>query len=46
MTAAAVGTGLKFNIRIEFGGETRPDPEAVEKINALLGEVDDTLRLK
>ena len=46
MTTAAVGTGLKFNIRIEFGGETRPDPEAVEKINALLGEVDDTLRLK
>ena len=46
MTTAAVGTGLKFNIRIEFGGETPPDPEAVEKINALLGEVDDTLRLK
>ena len=46
MTAAAVGTGLKFNIRIEFGGETPPDPEAVEKINELLAEVDDTLRLK
>ena len=46
MTTAAVGTGLKFNIRIEFGGETRPDPEAVEKINELLAEVDDTLRLK
>ena len=46
ITAAAVGTGLKFNIRIEFGGETRPDPEAVEKINELLAEVDDTLKLK
>ena len=46
MTTAAVGTGLKFNIRIEFGGETRPDPEAVEKINALLAEVDGALRLK
>ena len=46
ITAAAVGTGLKFNIRIEFGGETRPDPEAVEKINALLAEVDDTLKLE
>ena len=43
---AAVGTGLKFNIRIEFGGETRPDPEAVEKINELLAEVDGALRLK
>ena len=46
MTTAAVGTGLKFNIRIEFGGETRPDPEAVEKINELLAEVDDTLKLE
>ena len=46
ITTAAVGTGLKFNIRIEFGGETPPDPEAVEKINELLAEVDDTLRLK
>ena len=46
ITTAAVGTGLKFNIRIEFGGETRPDPEAVEKINELLAEVDDTLKLK
>ena len=46
ITEAAIGTGLKFNIRIEFGGETRPDPEAVEKINQLLAEVDDTLKLK
>ena len=46
MTAAAVGTGLKFNIRIEFGGETPLDPEAVEKINELLAEVDGALRLK
>ena len=46
ITGAAIGTGLKFNIRIEFGGETRPDPEAVEKINQLLAEVDDTLKLK
>ena len=43
---AAVGTGLKFNIRIEFGGETRPDPEAVEKINELLAEVDGALKLE
>ena len=42
---AAVGNTLKFNIRIEFGGETTPDPEAVEKINELLAEVSDKLRL-
>ena len=46
ITTAAVGTGLKFNIRIEFGGETPPDPEAVAKINELLAEVDGTLKLK
>ena len=28
---AAIGNPLKFNIRIEFGGETTPDPEAVKK---------------
>ncbi len=42
---AAVGNNIKFNLRIEFGGETAPDPEAVEKINALLSEVSDELRL-
>ncbi len=46
ITTAAVGTGLKFNIRIEFGGETRPDLEAVEKINELLAVVDGALKLK
>ena len=45
ITKAAVGNTLKFNIRIEFGGETTPDPEAVEKINELLAEVSDKLRL-
>jgi len=43
---AAVGNTLKFNIRIEFGGATTPDPKAVEKINELLAEVSDKLRLK
>ena len=45
ITKAAVGNTLKFNIRIEFGGETTPDPEAVKKINELLAEVSDTLKL-
>jgi len=42
---AAVGNALKFNVRIEFGGETAPDPAAVEEINALLAEVSGNLRL-
>ena len=42
---AAVGHALKFNVRIEFGGETTPNPEAVEKINELLSQVSDKLRL-
>ena len=45
ITQAAVGSKLKFNVRIELGGETAPDPAAVEKINALLSEVSDDLRL-
>ena len=46
ITQAVIGTEIKFKIRVEFGGESRPDPEAVEKINELLAEVDGTLRLK
>ena len=42
---AAVGHALNFNIRIEFGGETTPDSAAVKKINELLSEVSDKLRL-
>ena len=45
ITKAAIGNTLKFNIRIEFGGETTPDPEAVKKINELLAEVSDALKL-
>ena len=36
---------LKFNIRIEFGGETVPDEESVEQINSLLSDVTEELRL-
>ena len=42
---AAVGNNLRFNLRVEFGGETAPDPDAVEKINDLLSEVSDKLKL-
>ena len=46
ISTAAIGTEIKYKIRVEFGGETPPDPEAVEKINELLAEVDDTLKLE
>ena len=42
---AAAGSALNFNVRIELGGETTPDPVVVEKINALLSEVSDDLKL-
>lgn len=42
---AAVGHDLKFRLRVEFGGETRPDAGAVEQVNALLSEVSEELKL-
>ena len=42
---AAVGNNLKFNVRVEFGGETAPGPEAVERLNELLSKVSDKLKL-
>ncbi len=45
ITQAAVGSELKFNVRVELGGDTAPDPAVVEKINALLSEVSADLRL-
>ena len=42
---AAVGNNLRFNVRVELGGETAPDPDSVEKINELLAEVSDKLKL-
>ena len=45
ITKAAVGNDLKFNVRVEFGGKTTPNSEAVKKINELLSGVSDKLRL-
>ncbi len=45
LAKAAVGNNLQFNVRVELGGETTPGPEAVEKINELLAEVSDKLKL-
>ena len=46
ITKAAIGNDLKFNVRVEFGGKEPPAAEAVERINALLAEVSDMLRLQ
>ena len=47
LSRAAVGHGLKFHVRVEFGeGETRPDPETVKQVNALLAAVSEDLKLK
>ena len=43
---AAVGTDLRFTVRIEASGESAPTPEALEKINQLLAEVSDDLRME
>ena len=42
---AAVGDPIVFKVRIEFGGETAPDQAKVDKINALLSEVSEDLKL-
>ncbi len=42
---AAVGDPIVFKVRIQFGGETRPDAAKVERINELLSEVSEELRL-
>lgn len=45
LTQAAAGSALSFSIRIELGGENRPDQAVVDTINALLSEVSEDLRL-
>lgn len=42
---AAAGSALSFNIRIELGDDTAPDQSVVDKINNLLSEVSDDLKL-
>lgn len=42
---AAAGDPIVFKVRIEFGGEKEPDGEKVERINALLSEALEALRL-
>ena len=46
LTMASVGSNLKFNVRIELGGDDAPDPETIEKINSLLSNVSEDLKLR
>ena len=43
---AAVGCDLKFRVRVELGGDTPPDPDAVARIDALLAEASEDWTLK
>ena len=43
---AAIGNDLKFTVRIEVGGESAPAPATLEKINELLADVSEELRLE
>ena len=45
ITMAAVGSSLKFNIRIELGGDDAPGPAVVDAINVLLSTVSEDLKL-
>lgn len=42
---ATVGRELKFRLRVELGGEPPPDSGAVERINELLAQVSEELKL-
>ncbi len=42
---AAAGDRIVFKVRIEFGGDVEPDREKVERINELLSEALEELRL-
>lgn len=43
---AAIGRELKFSVRVELGGESSPESESVERINSLLTEVAEELKLR
>ena len=42
---AAAGDPIVFKVRIQFGGEVEPDQKKVDKINTLLSEASEELRL-
>jgi hypothetical protein len=43
---AALGFDLKFRVRLELSGASRPPADVVAKINLLLQEISEKLRLR
>ena len=46
MSQATVGFALKFHLRLELSGASRPPDDVVAKINLLLQEISVKLRLQ
>ena len=46
LVKAAVGLNLQFRLRIELGPASRVSDETVDRVNALLSEVSEKLRLQ
>ena len=46
LVKAAAGHDLKFQVHVQFGGETPPEPGVVDRINVLLAEVSEDWKLK
>ena len=42
---AAVGNDLRFNLRIQMGGENPPDQNAVDAVNAILADIFEDVKL-
>ncbi len=43
---AAAGIDLKLNVQIELGGESQPSDDAIARINQLLQDISDNLKLQ
>ena len=46
LVKAAIGLNLQFRLRIELGPASRVSDETVDRVNALLSEVSEKLRLQ
>ena len=46
LVEVSVDHELKFELIIELGGDEKPSAEVVEKINEILGNISEKLKLK